>query len=166
MSFEMSEELKKKLARIGEMAEMSLVYGIVDEDRTTDDVLVWEYAIYMEYGTTDKDDKTIILARPFFRSFIWNKHKILDKMCRRLFSACADGKMSPLATYKRLGRYMRDGILNSLETGEWQPNAEGTVKIKKSSKPLVDTGTLMKCIGFVIYKGNEEIYREVVGSAR
>lgn len=155
MSFEISEELKKKLARIEEMAEMSLVYGIVDEEKTTDGVLVWRYSVFVEYGTQT------IPSRPFFRSFIWNKKKILDTMCRRLFSACADGKMKPITAYKRLGRYMKSAIEDSILNGTWQPNAESTVKIKKSNVPLIDTGNMLNCVGFIIYKNDVEIYREV-----
>lgn len=166
MEIEISEEMKKKLERIDKLSEMTLVYGIVDEDRTVDDVLVWKYAIYMEYGTTDKDDKTIIPARPFFRSFQWNKRNILKSMCKRMYNSCIEGNIEPIDAYKRIGRYCRTAIFDSLMNGEWAPNTEKTIKEKGSSQPLVDTGTMSKCIGFVIYHLNDEIYREVIGSAR
>lgn len=45
MSFEFTDELKKKIERVDELSRMSLVYGVVDEEKTTDGVLVWKYAV-------------------------------------------------------------------------------------------------------------------------
>lgn len=156
MSFEFTDELKKKMERVEELSSMNLVYGVVDEEKTTDGVLVWKYAIYVEYGTNR------IPERPFFRSFQWNKKTILDTMTRRLFSNVVNGDIKkPITAYKRLGRYMKSAIEDSLLNGAWQPNAESTVKLKGSDRPLVDTGNLLNSIGFVIYKDDAEIYREV-----
>lgn len=163
MSFEFTDELKKKIERVDELSRMSLVYGVVDEEKTTDGMLVWKYAVYVEYGYDKFNVK--FPARPFFRSFLWNKKTILNTMCKRLFANVANGDIKkPITAYKRLGRYMKAAVTDSLLNGSWKENAESTIKLKGSDRPLVDTGNLLNCIGFVIYKDDVEIYREV-GSA-
>lgn len=164
MAVEFTEELKKKIRRMEELAEMSLVYGIVDEERTTDGELVWKYAVYVEYGY----DKFNVEhpPRPFFRTFMWNKKNILNAMCKRLFVSCIDGNIvKPITAYKRLGRYIKSALTDSVLNGTWIPNSQATIDKKGSSRPLVDTGNMLDCIGFVIYKGDTEIYREVGGNA-
>lgn len=155
MSFEFTDELKKKMERVEELTSMSLVYGVVDEEKTTNGVLVWQYAIFVEYSTSK------IPSRPFFRSFQWNKGEMLKQLCKRMFNSCVNGNIKPIDAYKRVGRYAKSAIEDSLLNGTWQPNAEVTVKMKGSDRPLVDTGNLLNSIGFVIYKDDVEIYREV-----
>lgn len=159
MSFEFTDELKKKVERVDELSRMSLVYGVVDEEKTyPNGEFVYKVGIYNEYGTND------IPSRPFFRSFQWNKGNILKELCKKMFNSCVKGDIKPIDAYKRVGRYCKSAITDSLLNGSWQPNAPSTVKLKGSDRPLVDTGNLLNCIGFVIYKDDVEIYKEV-GSA-
>ncbi|MGL5049605.1 MAG: hypothetical protein ACRC6E_03115, partial [Fusobacteriaceae bacterium] len=114
MSLELTEEMKRKLRVIDEMSNMTIVFGVVDEERKTDGVFVYIYAIYNEYGTKN------IPERAFFRSFLWNKKTILNKMTKNLFTAVVEGKIKqPITAYKRLGRYLRTGIYDSLMNGTW-----------------------------------------------
>ncbi|MGL5963300.1 MAG: hypothetical protein ACRCZ2_02725 [Fusobacteriaceae bacterium] len=160
MSFEMTEELKKKVKAVEELKSMKIVFGVVDEDKQVDGIFVHVYAVYNEFGTN------VIPARPFFRSFFWNKEKILNNMCKNLFAAVIGGEIKkPVTAYKRLGRYIRNGLYDSLMNGNWKANAYKTINKKKSDRPLFDTGALVNCLGFVIYKDDVEIYREVGGYA-
>lgn len=155
---EITEELKRKIKVMEEMANMRLEFGVVDEEKKTNGELVWQYAIYVEYGS--KDGKKP--ARPFYASMIHTKRNYMNKLAIKLFTSVIDGKISkPITAYKRLGRYLKASLENSLLNGDWTPNAPITIKMKKSSQPLVDTKNLLHCLGFKIYNGDTLIYQEV-----
>lgn len=155
MKLILSQEGIKKIERIDDLSKMLLIYGVVDETTRTNGVLVKDYAIYVEYGTIH------IPERPFFRTMQIKNADIMKRVIKKILSNCIEGYIEPIDAFKRIGRYIKSKLEDSLLNGNWEPNSPETIKYKKGDKPLVDTGNLLNSLGFVIYKNKNEIYRGV-----
>jgi hypothetical protein len=56
----------------------------------------------------------------------------------KLGKMVSEGKLKTDDAIKRLGQFSQDGIKTYIQNGIFTPNADATVKQKKSSKPLID----------------------------
>jgi len=61
-----------------------------------------------------------------------------------------DGKLNANQTLKRVGLYAKGRVQQSILKGNWAKNSDATLKNKTSTKPLVDTGTLLKAIDYEV----------------
>jgi hypothetical protein len=132
------------------------------------DATVAEYAAWNEMGVMGppvsehgEPGGWFIPPRPFIRGFVDAKREQIGKTIERLYGQVNDGKMFAKTALGRLGQFGESGIKSYIRTGDFRPNAERTKKRKKSSKPLIDTGTLRNSIRFqVIDKPAEEVSEE------
>ncbi|MFA6605148.1 MAG: HK97-gp10 family putative phage morphogenesis protein [Patescibacteria group bacterium] len=100
------------------------------------------YAAANEFGTEHTP------ARPFFSSAMDNngdKHlRIIGEQAGRVLG----GETSADAALAALGVEVRNDIIRSIDEGPWEANAESTVRRKKSSRPLFDTGAMKRAVTF------------------
>jgi hypothetical protein len=90
--------------------------------------------------------KWFIPPRPFVRGFADGKRELIAKTMERLGKLVTDGKLDADTAIKRLGEYGQSGVKSYLRNGPFTPNSDSTIARKKSSKPLIDTGTLRNSI--------------------
>lgn len=113
-----------------------------------DGLEVAENAIIQNYGAP----KAGIPARPFFDNCIKENE---DKWTKRFVELVSNG-MSSEQALNIIGEMIKTDLQNSITNGKWEPNAPSTVKRKKSSKPLIDTGTMLGSIHKQIIKGGKK----------
>jgi hypothetical protein len=94
--------------------------------------------------------KWFIPPRPFIRGFADGKREQIAKTLEKLGKSVADGKLDADTAIKRLGEHGQSGIKSYIRNGPHTPNADTTIARKKSSKPLVDTGTLRNSIRYQV----------------
>lgn len=111
--------------------------GFYDESNATK-------AAVNEYGT----DR--IPERPFMRTALdANASRYFDLFQAGL-SSTVDGKGAGARLATRLGVEARNDIIESIQSGQWTPNAPSTIESKGSSKPLVDTGEMQRALTFKV----------------
>lgn len=139
--FKEIEELKKLQVRVG------FQHGEeTDEDSGADlaDVAMWN-----ELGTAHSP------PRPFLRQSIDNNVSRVNAMCKAQLRAVAQGKTAKDAL-QAIGSMQKALVQDTIRNGDFEPNAPSTIKKKKSSKPLIDSGRMRQSVNFVIKpKGDE-----------
>ncbi|MGL5965622.1 MAG: hypothetical protein ACRCZ6_00240 [Kluyvera sp.] len=129
---------------LGELKPVEVVAGI-QKGEVNDGVLVAQYATWNEFGT-----KTIP-SRPFMRNAF---DKNVEKLVRFFYQGrrgLVDGKTNQTQLMNAVGLKMVQLIKESILNEEWTPNADYTIVKKKSSKPLVDTGTMLNSVTYAIH---------------
>lgn len=121
----------------------SLKVGIFETAKYDTGLYVAQNAFWHEYGTLK------IPMRPFFRN-AYTKNKA--KWMRFFAKQCKDSLNFEVAL-GRTGEIMRGDIIKSLMRIE-PPNKPSTIRAKKSSKPLIDTGLLRASISYQIKENN------------
>jgi hypothetical protein len=150
--------------------------GIPKGNPTKDDVLVSQYAAWNEYGVRGKKKKWAIPPRPFIRGWLTTKEGNIKTTIDKLGAAVTGGKMDAETALQRLGQFAQDGIKNYIQTGNFKPNSDITIhgskpgkngkkfiKGKNSSKPLIDSRTMLREIRYEIIGKDEPVEGPVVG---
>lgn len=102
---------------------------------------VAEAAFYNEFGTTHTP------ARPFFRNML---AKETPKWARALGLALKNNRYEPTGALTAMGHGIKDALVVSiLETND-PPNSKRTIAVKGFDKPLIDTGTMVRSVDFVV----------------
>ena len=99
---------------------------------------ILEYAIHNEYGTSRG-----IPSRPFFRQalVLGSAQQEIKAWIEPQIKKVLTGS-SGLTFYTMLGEYLKSRLVLSIAKGNFAPNSPETLKRKKGSKQLVDTGAL------------------------
>lgn len=103
-----------------------------------------ERGAYNEYGTA------FIPERSFMRSAFDENQSKLSKAAARLYQAVQDDKMTPDQALGLLGEMHQGQIQEKILSNIPPPNAPATVKAKKTSKTLVDTGQMRQSVRWII----------------
>lgn len=135
----------KKLNRY--LATHQLVFGFVGDEKGVDGTPVAEYAYYVEFGKMKGG-----VPRPFFRNGKKEFEKDFMKKFKELYFKCVKSFLDPSIILETLGTEGVSIIQESIIRGNYAPNKESTLKNKKGSKPLVDTGTMLQSVKFKIEK--------------
>jgi len=107
-----------------------------------------EYALYNEYGTEH------IPARPFMRITADSKGKHWAKLMTYCFDKALEAKGKNIEhDIGRVGEQMISDIKETISSNMTPANAAGTIKRKKSSRTLIDTGALRASISSRVLKG-------------
>lgn len=93
--------------------------------------------------------------RSFLRSAYDENLPTIDKMIQRVAHGAVFG-FGTNAALNQLGNVVQGMIQRKIVDGPFKPNAPATIKRKKSSRPLIDTGHLRQSIRYVIEKGGSE----------
>lgn len=135
-------QLLKNFDALGMTVEVGIQSGA--RGRSQSEIL--DYALKNEFGTLK------IPERSFFRSTmdenkdIW-EHQILSFM-RRMTAL----KIKPETFFEILGTDIQNKIKEKITTLREPENSEVTIKLKKSSNPLIDTGAMRASIRYKVVK--------------
>ena len=143
------DKYKAFLAKMAEIAG-GVKAGILNNATTTDGKSIAEYAVYNEFGTSR------IPARPFMRTVAKEKPKQwIGEMVRHIRGRATD----PVIWKQALGvagESMKSDIKDSIQNGNWTPNAPATVAAKKRKgkvepdHPLIDTGQMLAAVSYEV----------------
>lgn len=147
----LNKDLDGVVVKVGVQAKDKAVRrGKGGSIRNTDQPLAVIAAIH-EFGLGDMPQ------RSFLRSAYDENLPMIDKMIQRVANGAVFG-LGTNAALNQLGNVVQGMVQRKIVDGPFVPNSAATIKRKKSSKPLIDTGHLRQSIRYVIEKkgGNHE----------
>ena len=147
----LNKDLDGVVVKVGVQAKDKAVRrGKGGSIRNTDQPLAVIAAIH-EFGLGDMPQ------RSFLRSAYDENLPMIDKMIQRVANGAVFG-LGTNAALNQLGNVVQGMVQRKIVDGLFVPNSAATIKRKKSSKPLNDTGHLRQSIRYVIERkgGNHE----------
>jgi hypothetical protein len=109
-----------------------------------------EVAAWNHWGTSQ------IPARPFISGPVKANEMRIRALQARLMKGFVEGKISEKVALTLLGTEVLNLILTAINSGFPPPNAPSTIKNKKSSQPLIDTGQLKGALTMELRGGKYE----------
>lgn len=122
--------------------------GFLKDDRRKEGISEEVVALANEFGVPEKN----IPSRPFLR----NAQKVLNKRLVKLVQADMDDERSLEEIVARCAEEMRNQIIESIDSNIPPPNKESTLKRKKSTHTLIDTGQLRSSVHCSYIVDNKE----------
>ena len=107
-----------------------------------------EIAFIMEKGSVVNN----IPARPFMKQTRQRYEKRMMGLSKKLLKAISNGSTTAMDAIKKLGASYEGAMKRIFIEGSFAPNATATVRRKKSSRPLIDTGLLRQSIKYKVAK--------------
>lgn len=147
----LNKDLDGVVVKVGVQAKDKAVRrGKGGSIRNTDQPLAVIAAIH-EFGLGDMPQ------RSFLRSAYDENLPVIDKMIQRVANGAVFG-LGTNAALNQLGNVVQGMVQRKIVDGPFVPNSPATIKRKKSSRPLIDTGHLRQSIRYVIERkgGNHE----------
>lgn len=144
--------LKNILKELNKFEKAVVKAGILDGAGNVDGVAVVQYATWNENGVAGKKGKWKIPPRPFIKGWVDANRKQIESTMQKLYSQVASGNTTADDALNRLGIYAKSGIQSYIRNGNFVPNSPATIKIKGSSKPLIDSGTLRNSVNYEVEK--------------
>lgn len=139
----LNKDLDGVVVKVGVQAKDKAVRrGKGGSIRDTDQPLAVIAAIH-EFGLGDMPQ------RSFLRSAYDENLPVIDKMIQRVANGAVFG-LGTNAALNQLGNVVQGMVQRKIVDGPFVPNSPATIKRKKSSKPLIDTGHLRQSIRYVI----------------
>ena len=139
----LNKDLDGVVGKVGVQAKDKAVRrGKGGSIRNTDQPLAVIAAIH-EFGLGDMPQ------RSFLRSAYDENLPMIDKMIQRVANGAVFG-LGTNAALNQLGNVVQGMVQRKIVDGPFVPNSPATIKRKKSSKPLIDTGHLRQSIRYVI----------------
>ena len=139
----LNKDLDGVVVKVGVQAKDKAVRrGKGGSIRNTDQPLAVIAAIH-EFGLGDMPQ------RSFLRSAYDENLPVIDKMIQRVANGAVFG-LGTNAALNQLGNVVQGMVQRKIVDGPFVPNSPVTIKRKKSSKPLIDTGHLRQSIRYVI----------------
>lgn len=129
---------KRKITKF--MGKEKLEIGFFETARYPNGTFVAQVARYNEFGTLN------IPMRPFFRNAI---NKNIKKWYATLQNAI-NQNTTPSKALSIVGEVARADIIQSITDLRTPPNAESTIKQKKSTNPLIDTGLMRRSVTYKV----------------
>lgn len=93
---------------------------------------------------------TVIPERPFMRSTYDEQNRKWNDAAQRLIGKIADGKGTADETVAVLGNMIQGDVQRKIVAGPFTPNAPATIRSKKSSRPLIDSGQMRQSIRWIV----------------
>ena len=139
----LSGELNDVVIKVGVQAkDKAAKRGKNGSIRNTDQPLAVIAAIH-EFGLGGMPQ------RSFLRSAFDENKPMLNRMGDNIVNGAIKG-MSTETALNQLGNVVQGMVQKKIVDGPFVPNSPATIKRKKSSKPLIDTGHLRQSIRYVI----------------
>jgi hypothetical protein len=139
----LKEELSDVVIKVGVQAKDKTVKrGKGGSIRNTDQPLAAIAAIH-EFGLGGMPQ------RSFLRSAFDENKPMINKMGDHIVNSAIKG-ISTETALDQLGNVVQGMVQKKIVDGPFVPNSPATIKRKKSSKPLIDTGHLRQSIRYVI----------------
>ena len=98
---------------------------------------VIQVAIWNNYGTDTMP------SRPFMDLAAQNMRKTYKDMMQALGPKLMKGEAKLEKVLDVIGLKAEEDVRKAIMDGDWAPDSPATIALKKSSRPLVDTGTMM-----------------------
>lgn len=140
---------KKLMKELKELGDFEVRIGFQAGRETTEEgVDVVDIAAFNEFGTSKSP------SRPFMRDSLDNHRSEIDRMMEAQGERLGSG--TPARTIlETIGLFGQDLMQTEIEQGEFERNAESTVKAKGSEKPLIDSGRLKNAVTFWIGRAGD-----------
>lgn len=87
-----------------------------------------------------------IPSRPFLRQTLTENQEKYTALFVKLF----ESGVSVGQIYEQIALIAQGDVQQNIANGKWTANAPGTIKSKKSSKPLIDTGKLRQSVKGIV----------------
>jgi len=141
--------------QFGEMNDLHVVVGVPagadarkpKEGEKGEPATMAEVAFYNEFGTEH------IPERSFLRSTVDANAGKYAKLYEKLMGAVFEGKLTVRQAMGLLGEKARADVRKTIRSDVPPPNAPATLRRKKSTKTLVDTGQLSQSITYEVRDG-------------
>lgn len=141
---DLTPEGKKFFRELKKLKKMEVVVGFQAGEATEENGAdLVDIAAYNELGTSGTP------ARPFMKQSFENHEDFLKNACERVNQTINSGGSMEQALNK-LGVELKGLVQSEIVDGEFAPNAEATIKRKKSDKPLIDTGTMRQSVNYAV----------------
>lgn len=135
----------KRIMRELEKAKTATVeVGIHEGSGQLDGVTIAQYAMYNEYGTSR------IPERSFMRSTFDEKLGEIKATMDRQYNQVITGNSTVFRALSRLGMEHETDIKQKIRDLKTPPNAKSTIAKKGSDNPLIDTGTMLNTVRYVV----------------
>lgn len=162
--------LQKMNANFDFIRKRSVAVGWVDGNKTHADYKAGKkhakgkpasmamIARIINYGTApqfkpDGSNQQRIPARPFMQTMVSEYGDYLNKVAVAEAKKIVNGTGNSVDFFKRVGVFAKGALQRSMMRSElYAPNAPSTIRRKKSSRPLIDTGTLIRSVDYEIRK--------------
>ncbi len=155
--------LKSILEQMNMLGDKRVKAGLPKGSGTQDGVDIAQYAAWDEYGVRGKKTLWATPPRPFIRGWLAAKAGNIKTTFEKLGKMVTEGKLKADDAVKRLGQFSQDGIKTYIQNGIFVPNADATVKRKKSSKPLIDSRTMLRAVRYEVIGKNDPVEGPVEG---
>jgi len=116
----------------------------------TKPLTVVQVATFNEFGTEDADGNLHVPERSFIRSTMDEKRRELLKVNKKLYRQIAEGTMSTERALKILGIKIKALIQKKITDLRKPANAPSTIRRKRSSNPLIDTGLMRQSVTYKV----------------
>ena len=136
--------LSKALSKYKDM-NASVRVGVLENATYPDGTPVAMVAFWNEYGTRTSP------VRAFFRTTVSEQKKNWVLSVQNLMKIHND----PKQVMGLIGVHMQEQIVQSINTWSDPPNSAYTIAKKGSSKPLIETGVLMRSIKSEVGEGED-----------
>ena len=143
------KRLKEVMKRAEQLNRIQLVVGIPSDENSREEstsITNAELGAIHEFGVPEKN----IPERSSMRSTASEESQNLGRLAKIQISECLRGETSAHDAFATVGVYLQGKIVDKITDGDFEPNTEATVKRKKSSKPLIDTGQLRGAITYEV----------------
>lgn len=152
VKFETNDLGKAKIERELKTArKLVALVGIPSDAKRHEDnpnIGLAEIAFIMEKGSVVNN----IPARPFMQQTRQRNEKRMMGLSKKLLKAISNGSTTAMDAIKKLGASYEGAMKRIFIEGAFAPNAPATVRRKKSTRPLIDTGLLRQSIKFKVAK--------------
>lgn len=152
VKFETKDLGKAKIEReLKSARKLVALVGIPSDAKRHEDnpnIGLAEIAFIMEKGSAVNN----IPARPFMHQTRDRNEKRMIGLSKKLLKAISNGSTTAMDAIKKLGASYEGAMKRIFIEGSFAPNAPATVRRKKSSRPLIDTGLLRQSIKHKVAK--------------
>ena len=137
----------KRIMRELQSAKNAFVdIGVHEGERNSEGLNIAEYGAYNEFGTSK------IPERSFMRSTFDEKQSKIKADMDNQFALLIEGKNTAYRSLAYVGERHQQDIQAKIKSGIDPANAGSTIASKGSSKTLIDTGSLVQSIRYVVHK--------------
>lgn len=125
-----------------------VLVGLFEGEKLIEGSTIASIGFWNEFGTKR------IPERSWMRSWFDANQKRIHKMFIKMTNLIKNQKIDAKTALKRLGEWAVGELKKSIIELRTPANAPSTIRIKGSSNPLIDTGTMLNTITYKIGFGN------------
>ncbi|OOF40943.1 hypothetical protein BKK47_02630 [Rodentibacter mrazii] len=136
--------VKDFLAQLKTLNEKAVYVGVPENENpeVKNGFNMASLAAVLEFGSVDGH----IPSRPFLRQTLTENQEKYAALFVKFFQQ----NLSVDECYKRLALVVEADVKKNIRHGNWTPNAKSTIRRKKSSRPLIDTGKMRQSIRGIV----------------